>query len=192
VGGLVGAGFQHVEAFAERAPADDLDIHVAGAPAVHEAGGGLVDVDGAGADEGAAVVIHDVDGGAVTLDLKDGAKRKDGPVCGGAADLAGIQPGADGGAGTVLDVIGLGVGVGRGADFRDELSGTGSSGCGGLGVGLNRFEGAGEGVGAQGGDADDGRSDQAGMGVVSAHFGRRARSGEGARMLPRCAPGSSS
>jgi hypothetical protein len=82
---------------------------------VHLGLGRLVEIDGVRADEGGTVIVHLVDVRGA-LDLENGAHRIDGPICGGAADVSKLQITADGGRFAIHDVIGFGVGVGRGAD----------------------------------------------------------------------------
>lgn len=84
---LVGTRFQDGKALGEGAPAQDANVYLSGAPEVHQAGGGLVDVDRTGADEGTAVVIDDIHT-RIALDLEDGAEGVDGPIGSGAADRA--------------------------------------------------------------------------------------------------------
>ena len=86
-----------------------------GTPLVHGAEARLVEIDGLCADEGGAVVVHDVEGG-VPHDLEDGAHRVEGPVGGGTADLAVLERGAHGALGSVFDVVTLVVSVGGGSD----------------------------------------------------------------------------
>ena len=120
--GLKSTRFEHGEAFGGRAPAQDADVHLSSAPKIHQSSTGLINIDGAGADEGAAVIIHHIDAG-ITLDLEDRAQRIDRPICGRTSDGAGFQLSADGRTGTVLKVIRLGMGVGGGSDAWDDLSG---------------------------------------------------------------------
>ena len=121
--GIATAGGEFLHAQAGGAPFNDFDFHYAASPFAHERFAGLVDINGGGADQGAAVVVYHI-GVGLALDFEFGAQRVDGPVCSGAAHAFSVlQVGADGVLGSVADVVALRVGVGGGAHHTVELAG---------------------------------------------------------------------
>ena len=120
--GLKSTRFEHGEALGGRTPAQDADVHLSSAPKIHQSSAGLINIDGAGAHESSAVIIHHIDAG-ITLDLEDRAQRIDRPIGSRTSDSTGFQLSADGGASPILKMVRLGMGVGGGSDAWDDLSG---------------------------------------------------------------------
>lgn len=111
-----------LHAQAGRPPLNHFDLHHAAAPLAHECLAGLVDINGGGAHQGAAVVVYHIDVG-LALNLEFGAQRVHGPVgCGAAHAVAVLQVGADGVLGTIAYVVTLRVGVGGGAHHAVHLA----------------------------------------------------------------------
>ncbi len=160
-----GAFGEDFRAAGEGAPLDDGEFDVAAAPLVHDVFGGFVDIDGAGAGEGGAVVVDDVEVGEA-FDAEDGADGVEGPVCGGAADAVGVAEVSSGGVFAAVDeVVVFGAGVGGGADHAVAVA-----------EGVDRHVvavfGFGAGAGDEGGAGGGGgegflAAEEAGVGVAS-------------------------
>ena len=114
--GVFGPVLQDVEALCVRAPLEDLNVYVACSPVLDPGHVGLIKINCLGADEGAAVVVNAV-GPWQSFDLEDGAQGEDGPIGGGAAELAVFEIAAFGAGEAVLEAVGFHVAVGGGADF---------------------------------------------------------------------------
>lgn len=121
--GVTAAGCKLFHAQAGGTPFNDFDFHHAAPPLAHEGLAGLVDINGGGAYQGAAVVVYHI-GVRLALDFEFGAQRVHGPVGSSAAHaLTILQVGADGILGTIADVVALRVRVGGGAYDAVELAG---------------------------------------------------------------------
>ncbi len=120
---VAGACGKLLHALLGGAPFDNGDFHNATPPLAHETLGGLVDVNGAGAYEGTAVVVDDV-GIGLTFNLELGAQWVNRPVCGSTAHIVIVdEVGADSVFRAITDVVAFGVGVSGRADNSVELLG---------------------------------------------------------------------
>ena len=110
--GVASAVSEDFEAPARAPPADDFDFDLATAPLVHEGARGAEEVDGASADEGAAIIFDDVSaaGGG---DTEGGIDGEPGPIAGGGA-IGHVV--AEATADAIGPAAGFGLGVRGGAD----------------------------------------------------------------------------
>lgn len=120
--GKLGATGEKLGAAGEGTPLHYSDLDIAATPLVHESLAWLIHIDGAGAGEGGAVIIHDIEL-AHSFDFENRSDRVERPVCCRAADAVGVaEIGAGGVFAAVDEVVVLGAGVGGGADDSVALT----------------------------------------------------------------------
>jgi hypothetical protein len=131
--------FHDGDALGEGTPFEHTNVHIFNAPGVHLAFAWLINVDGVGADKCGAVVVHLIDVRRA-FDLENGAHWKNRPISRSTANHAKLQRSADGGTGTIDDVIRFAVGVGRRTDGGDAgtLGGYGTRAAGRTGAGTQQ------------------------------------------------------
>ena len=104
-------------------PADDGQFHIAAAPFLHQLLVRLVNVNGSGPDQGAPVIVNDVEIG-LPLDAEGCSQRVNGPVRSGAAHGRSVfQRRANGIPGSVGQMVTFGMSISRGAYYTSALGG---------------------------------------------------------------------